>query len=247
MEKHLGDCLDNKSSKLDHWVWKWVAKNLPQLAALMVFLGHILPDEVLSWCSSTNDCLLKQACNQEQSMFWKVNLEDQDSCKEEGSYLYHDRVRGLWVRSGKTTGKDRHIIIRHLEHSDRAKLRELKDVSSKFYQSYPSQSATYSNNTRWGYFDQLDLYYGLAFDRRNGSDLLMAGGDSPFSLLNWPTDCIKKIKDWNLRGVGKDDVKEKQLHMASYLFEFGYDLCILPNDNVSLAPGFELIIGYQPG
>jgi hypothetical protein len=148
------------------------------------------------------------------------------------------------VRSGKTTGKNRQIIVRHREHKDKARLRELKDVSSKFYRSYPSRCATYNNNTRRGYFDQLDLYYGLAFDRNGSIDDLFSCG-SPFSLLKWTDDCKKKIKNWNLMGVGKDDVQERQLHMASYLFEFAYDLCISPNDNVSLAPGFESIIGYH--
>jgi hypothetical protein len=44
------------------------------------------------------------------------------------------------------------------------KTERLKDVSTKLYQSYPSQCATYNNNTRRGYFDQLDLYYGLVVD-----------------------------------------------------------------------------------
>jgi hypothetical protein len=63
------------------------------------------------------------------------------------------------------------------------------------------------------------------------------------TVLNWPIDCIKKLKKWNLRGVGSDDIHEKQRHMASYHFELGYDLCKSPSDNVSLAPGFESIIG----
>jgi hypothetical protein len=170
-----------------------VSQNLPHLAALMVFAGHILPDDVLS-CSSANDCLLRHATNNEQSMFWKVNLENQDSCKEEGLYLYYNRIRDTWVRSGKTMGKDQQIIVRHLEHSDKAKLKDLKDVSSKFYCSYPSRCATYSDNTRRVFFDQLDLYYGLAFTRHgNTSDLSMS--KSPYSLLNWPSDCIKKSKN----------------------------------------------------
>jgi hypothetical protein len=64
--------------------------------------------------------------NNEQSMFWKVNLEDHFCCNQEGSNLYYDRVRGLWVPSGKMTGKGHHIIIRHLEHSsDKAKLKRV--------------------------------------------------------------------------------------------------------------------------
>jgi hypothetical protein len=236
LEKHLHDRLDRQNTKSDHWVWKWVSQNLPRLAAFMVFAGLL--------CSSANDCLLQHATNNEQSMFWKVNLENQDSCKEAGSYLYYNRIRDMWVRSGKTTGKDRQIIVRHLEHSDKAKLKDLKDVSSKFYHSYPSHCATYSNSTRRGFFDQLDLYYGLAFTR-NGNISDLSTSKSPYSLLNWPSDCIKKLKKWNLRGVGSDDIQEKQLHMASYLFELGYDLCLSPCDNVSQAPGFESIIGYE--
>jgi hypothetical protein len=245
LEKHLRNRLDKQSSKINHWVWKWVSKNLLQLAALMVFVGHIQPEDVLS-CSSENDCLLQHATDNEMtSMFWKVILENQDTCcNEEGSYLYYNRVRGIWVRSGKTTGKDRQIFVRHLEHREKAKLKELQDVSSKFYRSYPSRCATYSNSTRRGFFDQLDLYYGLAFDRKGSiGDLLT--NKSPYSLLNWPTEYIERLKKWNLRGVGSDDIKEKQLHMASYLFELGYDLCLSPCDNVSQAPGFESIIGYQ--
>jgi hypothetical protein len=128
--------------------------------------------------------------------------------------------------------------VRHREHKEKARLSDLKDVSSKFYRSYPSQDATYNNNTRRGFFDQLDLYYGLAFNRNGTIDDLVAC-ESPFSLLKWTETCKKKLKNWNLVGVGKDDVKERQLHMASYLFEFGYDLCLSPSDNVLLAPGFE--------
>jgi hypothetical protein len=141
------------------------------------------------------------------------------------------------------TGKDRQNIVRHHEHREKARLKELKDVSSKFYQSYPSQCATYNNNTRRGYVDQLNLYYGLAFDR-NGKvdDLLTTTSESSYSLLHWPTDCLKKLKNSNVMGVEKEYVKKRQLHMASYLFEFGYDLCLSPCDNVLMAPGFESII-----
>jgi hypothetical protein len=191
----------------------------------MVFVGHLLQDDVLS-CSSANDCLLWHATNNEQSMFWKVKLENQNSCNEEGSYLYYNWIRGIWVRSGKTTGKHRQIMVRHLEHRDTSKLKELKDVSSNFSQSYPGRCATYSNSTR--------LFFLFFFFFTN----LMCT-----TVLNWPIDCIKKLKKWNLRGVGSDDIQEKQRHMASYHFELGYDLCKSPSDNVSLAPGFESIIG----
>jgi hypothetical protein len=83
MENHLHDHLDSQKSKLDHWVWNWVTKNLPRLAALMVFVGHVLPDDVLS-CSSINDCLLQKALENEKCMFWKVNLEDPVSAMRKG-------------------------------------------------------------------------------------------------------------------------------------------------------------------
>jgi hypothetical protein len=104
MDKHLQNRLEDQKSKLDHWVWKWVGTNLPRVAALLVFAGHMLPDVVLS-CSASTDCLLQKASESEDCMFWKVNIESQDEWSE-GLYLYYNQVRGLWVRSGKTTGKN---------------------------------------------------------------------------------------------------------------------------------------------
>lgn len=126
-----------------------------------------------------------------------------------------------------------------------SQLQNVKDIDSLFYQSYPSHSSTYSDSTRQGFFENLDLYYGLAFSRSNRDIQNLVSTGKPNSILTWPINFTRKMINWKLQGAGKDDMVERQLHIASYLFEFVYDLCLSPRENISQAPGFESIIGYR--
>jgi hypothetical protein len=42
---------------------------------------------------------------------------------------------------------------------------------------------------------------------------------------------------------GREQVPNKQLHLAGYLFECCYDLAISPDRNASQNPGFESFLG----
>jgi len=51
---------------------------------------------------------------------------------------------------------------------------------------------------------------------------------------------MNAINKWNVTGT----TKEKQLVLASSLFELVYDLMIAPGNNVSVNGGFESCHGY---
>lgn len=158
----------------------------------------------------------------------------------EGAYLYFDKIRGEFVRSGKVTGRG--FSVRGDEHEKGAKA---KAASSHFYFMYPSsESERSSKRDKQGLFDSL-------------TQIIAAGYDPK-------CDAAKLLdKDWTEGGLlilgdgEKDEIKasmgekltimEKFRNIVSYQFEFGYDLALCPGLNVSRSPGYESALGIFGG
>ena len=140
---------------------------------------------------------------------------DDDTGEREGCYLYlhNDGERCQWIRSGKAVGLNQTLKQRHNNHKASARLRNTKDLDSTFYVSYPDRTAVYSNNVRKGFFDELVPYVALGFARQSPSSLdsLYSTGTSE-SIFSWPDNHLKRLTAVKFKGVGDNDVKEKQLH-----------------------------------
>mmetsp|Transcript_40138 Transcript_40138/g.46974 ORF Transcript_40138/g.46974 Transcript_40138/m.46974 type:complete len:106 (-) Transcript_40138:58-375(-) len=88
---------------------------------------------------------------------------------------------------------------------------------------------------RSGFFEDLEQYAALSFDRTKNTDSLTKTNEE--GLFVWSEDAIKKTDAMNVGSC--KTLRERQLVLIAYLFEIAYDLCISPIHNVSRNPGFE--------
>jgi hypothetical protein len=160
-----------------------------------------------------------------------------------GCYLYShkDETCDYFVRSGKVIGRS--FIVRQKEHAKCALSQEMR---SKFYTRYPSNAASYSNELRLGFFENLTQYCGLGFSRsvNDAYKSLYMKGDSN-GILIWDDRILACLKSCSkYKGA---ELSNGQLHLVGYLFECCYDLAISPSRNVSQNPGFESFVGQLNG
>ena len=124
----------NQKSKRDHWCMRFAYNNLPVVASVMILSGHTKSDLE---CLNERDSLLLLATG--SSCY--VKCDDRPS--SEGAYLYLDRVRQVFVRSGKVAGRG--FSVRNDEHRKAAKESR---PSSTFYRLYPSKESPQDKRQR---------------------------------------------------------------------------------------------------
>ena len=76
----------------------------------------------------------------------------------------------------------------------------------------------------------------MGFSRDKSLSTLTSGN----TLFDWDNS-IEKIRNANIGGC--ETIREKQLIVLGYFFEMCYDICLAPEQNVSVNPGFEQILG----
>ena len=106
-----------EKSRCDHWSMHFAFNNLPVVAAVLLLSGHVKSDLE---CLNERDSLLNTDSN--------CYVKCQDCSDNEGSYLYFDNVRKVFVRSGKVAGRG--FVDRGKEHVTSAKASR---PSSAFY------------------------------------------------------------------------------------------------------------------
>jgi hypothetical protein len=225
------------ASKHEHWVWRFVYSNLSRVAIMMVFVGHVNIECLDGAMMNSNKCLLfhPSACNN----FLPLTGSDQAK-RLEGSYLFHDPQQGVWIRSGKNTGRP--FEERLQEHKRASQLKDDISLTSNFYRSYPSTTAQ-KMPQRLGTHKQLCAYSALAYScayDHPGRNLLTETDKEGGTLFCWSTETIFRVHKLSFRNSSQ---KMKQLHMVSYLFELCYDLALSRHFNVSENPGFEVPLG----
>jgi hypothetical protein len=239
LDLHIEDKVPQ--SKRKHWIWKFVRKNLSRVAAAMILFDHAVHD-LERFATDPTKCLLRNVSSQGRSFVpLVVGTSDsftQAANKMEGCYLYFDREEAEWIRSGKVCGRT--FAERHKEHKKGSELKCEISRESRFYTRYPSKVATAGLvRLRRGFFDDLTMYCGLAFER--GSPSLHHLLDDENGIFCWEKDCLSSLLKMKIPGaVTLNDIK---LHMVSYLCELGYDLMISPRANISKSPGFESPLG----
>jgi hypothetical protein len=174
----------------------------------------------------------------------RFKIVDNDvAAKYEGCYLYFDnKKRRRFVRSGKAVGQQSDFGIRNDAHVKASKrvTTSSSSSSSEFYTAYPAKSCASDVNKihglRRGYFDDLVMCIGLAFNRED-SDALELICDQTNGIFVWPEEILQFISRASFNH--SPSLKDKQLHMVGYMVELVLDLMISPIDCVSQSPGFE--------
>lgn len=229
-----------KESLRDHWVWHFTRANMGRVAAIMVLMQHVKSDlEPAKWNGSV--CLLQDPRN---NTFLLV--ENQIKVLE-GCYLMYDTVLLRFIRSGKAVNPGRTMWVRCFGpsgHLECAKVPDLRRMDSNFYRSYPSKEApTLTGGTRRGYFEQLQLYCALGFDRSNTESLkpLVETHEAAKSIFLWEPDTIERLEKLNMAGA--TTLQDRQLSTVGYLVETAFELALAPGDNVSQSQGYEAMFG----
>ena len=200
-------------------------KNLPIVAAVLALSGHIKLDLD---CLNDRDSLLNIA--------YGCYVNCQDCPHNEGAYLYFDKVRSVFVRSGKVGGRG--FAERDKDHISGAKAAR---PSSRFYRLYPSKESSRATSKRKGHFESLLQVVAAGFDPKSehvGNLDRDHKNDSIF-IFNEEEERLIKSSMNNL----KCSAKAKFSHMLAYQMELGYDLALAPEDVVSANPGFESVLG----
>ena len=156
---------------------------------------------------------------------------------DEGAYLYFDTNRRVFVRSGKVVG-------RGFDKRDREHLLASKasTPSSNFYRAYPSKDCSRAKKCgRKGQFESLVQVVAAGFDATSEHVKYIDKDYKDGGVLILSKNEKRNIKAGMKNLNCTDNVKFR--HMLAYQMEFGYDLSISPDDNVSSNPGFESVLG----
>ena len=232
LERHIKKRVTD-AKKHSHWVWNFARLNISCVAAVMVLKGHARKN-LEGIVDRGQVCLLRPPGA--GGKFVPLSKSSEMASKLQGCYLYFDPEQGNWIRSGEVSGRP--FQERLKEHEARSKLRDEKDVESKFYTSYPSKDTQIDvSKTKIGDFEDLVAYCGIGFDGTSSVDKLLR-------LFNWGDEMMQRRLS-QLHWKGKSE-ELKQVHMLGYLFELMYDLAIAPATNVSRSPGFETPLNIYP-
>ncbi len=132
----------------------------------------------------------------------------------------------------------RSFAVRGAEHHDLSK--ESK-ASSHFYFVYPSKDSSRSDKRdKQGLFEHLTMLVGAGFNPRREICQKLN--------LDWKEGGLLILSEEDKKYISKSMSKElsalqKFQDIVAYQFEFGYDLALSPELNVSQSPRFESVLG----
>ena len=148
----------------------------------MCLIGHIV-EHIQSY--GVDECLLvlpKE--NAADDVFQSISKRPVNSIlgSLEGSYMHYDPLKRKWIRTGKASGlgKDACFNGRLDKHTKNAWLVE-QLRKHRFYQEYPAKGVKNIGGIG-GYFDDLVVYCGMAFDRA-GDVLSLCSEGAGYSLF----------------------------------------------------------------
>ena len=103
----------------------------------------------------------------------------------------------------------------------------------------PRRRGVSTNSTaqaRIGWFENLELFVGIVFDRRDNTviDYMCSQQDGAFEWRPHVHSALERCP-WH-----QQDMPNKKMNMVAYLLELFYDLCLSPANNISESPGFKL-------
>jgi hypothetical protein len=131
----------------------WASKNLALVAVWMIVASHLKED--IS-CLDESKCLLANPISN------KFLVCSNKELSYHGCYLFHNRNKDAWIRSGSATGKGS-IGKRLFTHMEQPKC-DRNDGDSWFYHFFPSKTSAHSTSTaKEGYYEHLTAYAGVGF------------------------------------------------------------------------------------
>lgn len=210
----------------DHWTMKFARDNLPRMAAQMCLNGQVKPHLE---CEGETSCLLLPPHIGNKFSVAAAALADKEGC-----YLHWDPYHCWWIRSGKAGGQEATFGKRNRTHLKNSKTAE--SVANKFYRLYPSNENQKACTEKWGYFENLVQYCGIAFDRTMDTASLIS---SDAGIYIWSKETLDGLAKSKVSGT----LKEKQLLLVAYLWEFSFDLMLDWDVNVSEGAGWEPFLG----
>ena len=132
------------------------------------------------------------------------------------------------------------ILPEHMVKSKKDKF------ESDFYLLYPSKHGRRSDKQELlGHFENLTQVVAAGFDATSASAMLMNKNHEHGGLLIMNNDDLRQIESV-LKTKHVSQLQKCQEFIA-YLFEFGYDLAINPDLNVSRSLGFESFLCIYGG
>ena len=216
-------------NKRTHWSLKLAYKNLSVCAAVMILSDHVKEDLRFLGDSS---CLLAIP---------RFFVQCRSVPTKEGAYLYFDTNRFCFIRSGKVARRG--FEVRGLEHFKESKQ---PTSSSNFYLLYPSvESERRSAAPAKGNFEKLDHLVAAGFVPSSTQAQSMNKDWTEGGLLILSDEDKSKIRD--APAYKKLTEMQKFQDICAYQMEFGYDLAISLENNVSRNPGFESVLGVIVG
>lgn len=218
---HIDDRVDE--TKQDHWTLRFTRDNIAPIAAMLCLFGHIVDDVHLY---GLDECLLEMPMS---GMFEAItgNLS-----KLEGCYLFYDKKKHEFIRSGKSSGvgADACFEGRLDTHEKNSKLRE-QMMRHVLYRLYPFRGVN-NLGAEEGYFDHLVAYCGMAFDAKDSASAPLFSADASDGLFVWSEETINELKK-------KGELEKVKRDAIAYLWELCYDILLERKKNVSSSPGFE--------
>ena len=156
-----------------------------------------------------------------------------------GAYLYYDRNKGSFIRSGKVTRQG--FTVRGKEHFDESKKEK---SSTHFYDLYPSTRVQEPTKEAQKVHLKIFRIVGAGWDpTSNCANMLDKSWENGGLLI------FNERENTQIRAsMGKGMTGLQKFHdLCAYQFEMGYDLAISPGCNVSRSPGFESVLGIYGG
>ena len=214
-----------------HWVWRFYAKNITRMAAIVVWFGHTLSGARIRYAAAAGLPLMfdgssmtsrflpetpPRVCGRAsrvQSRRW-----DENTC---GAYLHRDTCLNLWIRSGKVARRGGHPA-RQREHAH-AVSKPIDNKTASFYRAYNLNGGSRGN------FRSLSCHFAIGFDKKDWQEVV--------DLFDWSTDFKHRCKTGNWQTF-----QVASIHCISYMFELTYDLLLYPN-SISTAPCYEGFLG----
>ena len=166
MRNHVANKVD--TSKYDHFTLSFIRDNLPPMSAAVCIAGHAV-DDLDAY--DLSECILKMPAD------GMLSIMTADLKSLEGCYLFYDRVKRELIRSGKASGDGPKATFdgRGKKHIDNSKKME-EMMRHRVYQIFPSKEVK-NIGARGGYFENLDTYCGMAYDKSDDLDPLCSRGE----------------------------------------------------------------------
>jgi hypothetical protein len=236
-----GHFLEVKNTRLpldrrDHYTMRFMMENMERLGQLAILSGAIVDN--LAEADPDSTCLLKPP---DQAFLKEALSPEFIDCQ--GGYLFWDKRKEVYRRSGKVGGKRkmRSYGKREGEHKKGSLLEDPGNMDSFLYMLYADKDIEGMEGMRQlggGTFQDLTMYVSWALSDYGDSQV----GNTDGGIFHWSEEVISGLTKSK---AGGGSLRMKQREMVIYAVEFFFGLLISPYYNLSINPGFEAFIGVN--